>query len=64
VNECKPLLDGDVHEQLTHFFKSYGQAEAATMCLALAVGCSDARQGLTLLHVGAQLEQLQDTFMG
>lgn len=40
------ILAGDVHEQLAHFFKSYGQAEAATMCLALAVGSSDARAGL------------------
>ena len=38
---CK-LLASDVHEQMAHFFRAYGQAEAATMCLAIALGCSDA----------------------
>ena len=38
---CK-LLASDVHEQIAHFFRAYGQAEAATMCLAIALGCSDA----------------------
>eukprot|EP00740_Mantoniella_antarctica_P005077 CAMPEP_0181351842 /NCGR_PEP_ID=MMETSP1106-20121128/1998_1 /TAXON_ID=81844 /ORGANISM="Mantoniella antarctica, Strain SL-175" /LENGTH=357 /DNA_ID=CAMNT_0023464375 /DNA_START=43 /DNA_END=1112 /DNA_ORIENTATION=- len=49
---CK-LLAGEVHEQLAHFFKSYGQAEAATMCLALAVGSSDAKAGRDVAESGA-----------
>ena len=40
---CK-LLAGDVHEQIAQFFRTHGQSEAATMCLAIAVGgATDAR---------------------
>ena len=48
VEKSRPLdalakiLASDVHESLVHFFKSYGQAEAATMCLAVAVGAINA----------------------
>ena len=42
VDALRELLLDDVHEHVARFFAAYGQAEAATMCLALALGaCAD-----------------------
>ena len=42
VDALRELLLDDVHEHIARFFAAYGQAEAATMCLALALGaCAD-----------------------
>ena len=38
VDALRELLLDDVHEHIARFFAAYGQAEAATMCLALALG--------------------------
>ena len=43
VDALRELLLDDVHEHIGRFFAAYGQAEAATMCLAVALGaCADA----------------------
>ena len=38
LDALRELLLDDVHEHIARFFAAYGQAEAATMCLALALG--------------------------
>ena len=49
VDECKPLVIGTEYDV---------DPVTAAQNLSTAI-----RQGLTLVHVRAQLEQLQDTFM-
>ena len=46
VDALRELLLDDVHEHLMRFFGAYGQAEAATMCLAVALGaCAETPAG-------------------
>ena len=47
VDALRELLLDDVHEHIARFFAAYGQAEAATMCLALALGaCAEPLAGV------------------
>jgi nuclear pore complex protein Nup155 len=50
LDALRELLLDDVHEHIARFFAAYGQAEAATMCLALALGAGapGPRRPLTL----------------
>ena len=45
LDALSKILVSDAPEPLVNFFKSYGQAEAATMCLAIAVGASESGGG-------------------
>ena len=49
MDDCKPLFSGS--------------AGTALVTEDTALLWTDGRQGLTLVHVRAQLAQLQDTFM-